>query len=348
MNIKKSIQIQELEPVKQHFNSNGNFIVSSNGTIDTKTRWKRYNCKCRYNNCNCEILYFEQNMTSNIESHKNSFLGAFMEAYNNHGEILLSPDNIAIIVNIHLSKYINKNSEKMRSIFVSHAGKKELRVTSHGELKESQWGEFFTEIKKEIKQNLNDDIYDSLNVNFSSSTDLENTIKTCVVMDSMKSYFNYTRCIPCCGIKAVHFAGSNDDWEKLKLYILNLKQYDIDGSWNKYIDNIIPIVTEFINTYNNNVNVEFWNKIMDSVRGRLGSGSCTKISGWILNFFGIYKEVVADDIPSYKSETPVVLINKLTGIDKNVKLHCGFSGINKTGDIYSPQLSLCIIANAVS
>ena len=53
---------------------------------------------------------------------------AFLRAYNSHEDIVLSPDDIWLMLCIYFSKYINDNAEKLRSIFVDHEGKKRLTV----------------------------------------------------------------------------------------------------------------------------------------------------------------------------------------------------------------------------
>lgn len=58
----------------------------------------------------------------------NKFFGSFWEAYNRHGEIILSPDDIWIQICLGFSHHVNANSESLRKKFVDHEGQKELVV----------------------------------------------------------------------------------------------------------------------------------------------------------------------------------------------------------------------------
>ena len=59
---------------------------------------------------------------------------------------------------------------------------------------------------------------------------------------------------------------------------------------------------------------------MNLKRGRLGSGSATYVSGWILSFFDLSGEVEDVDIPRYSIDVPVLITNMNTGKKKKVRL----------------------------
>lgn len=307
--------------------------------------WKYDKCKHRFQSdrtCTCEFLYSTANCESNTRCHSNSFYGAFVEAYNTHKDIVLSPDDVWMVINLQFSKYINDNAEKMRDMLVNHSGKKTLQVKTWNELEESQWDEFFTLMSDEIAKNTKDGIFELLKADFTSTTTVERIISTATIMNSFKKYFNYGRCIPSCGIKNVQFMGTLEDWTKLRIKVLELKKYAVDDAWLYYINELMPILAEFINTYNENVNVDFWNKVMNIEHGRLGSGSTTKVSGWILKFFNIHTKVDSSDIKNYTIDVPILIDNRMTLVKKNVSLLGGFSGVNETDGAFRPQMSLVI------
>lgn len=265
-----------------------------------------------------------------------------MSAYNNHEDLILSPDDVWMIVCLHFSKYINQNAEKMRHLFVSHQGQKELMVTTHNQLSESEWDEFFSLIIDAIKTNTKAGIVDVLKVDFTTTTRVEEMISIVSIMDSFKQYFSYGRCIPCCGINQVKFMGSLADWEKVKTKVQALRSYAICKGWEKYIDELLPIIDQFISTYNGKVDVNFWNQVMNITHGRIGSGHTEYVSGWILKFFGIYDQIDSGDIPSYSFEVPVKIDNKMTGQKKTVQVLGGFGGVHKEDGAYRPQLSMIV------
>lgn len=290
------------------------------------------------------VLAHYTNVEINVYSYKGSLLSAFIFAYNNHEDITLVPDDVWITILFHFSMYINKNSEKMRKMFVNFEGKKELVVTTHNELSENQWEEFFDLMTNKIKENTKDNIVPEMQCNFSTTNLIEKMISTATIMDSFKKFFNYGRCIPMCGIKNVRFAGTLADWESVLGKLLVLRKYDVNGQWEKYVDELEPILVQFIDTYNGKVDMSFWDKVMNLEHGRLGSGSTTKISGWILAFYGqSNKTLDIDDIKDeYIIDVPVKVDNKITNITKNVRLRATFQGINKTDGSYRPQLSMIV------
>ena len=56
------------------------------------------------------------------------FFTAFYEAYTQHGDIVLIPDEIWIMITLYLSSYIDKHAEKLRHKLVTFEGKKTLTV----------------------------------------------------------------------------------------------------------------------------------------------------------------------------------------------------------------------------
>jgi len=127
---------------------------------------------------------------------------------------------------------------------------------------------------------------------------------------------------------------------------LHLKSFSNHKEWTIYIDGILPIISKFIDTYIGNVDVEWWNKIMNLRFGRLGSGRTKYVSGWILKLFGLEGEIESNEIPNYSFNVPVVSINKLTNIIKTVGLVGGFSVVNYTNGAYRPQLSMITLSKA--
>jgi hypothetical protein len=302
-------------------------------TTDWRSR-KRYAAK---------VLAHYENVEINHLSHDGSLFGAFIQAYNNHEDITLVPDDIWITILFQFSKYINNNAEKMRSMFVSHEGKKQLTVTTSNQLEESQWEEFFELMIIEIKKNTKDGIVDIMQPNFSTTGLVEQMVSVATVMDSFKKYFDFGRMIPCCGIKNVRFAGTLEDWQSVLSRLQSLAKYDVNGKWKKYVDGLVPVISQFIETYNGNVDTVFWDKVMNLRHGSLGSGGTTYVTGWILAFYGQTGEVDIGDIDNdFTIDVPVKIDNKLTGVVKMVRLRATFAGLNKTDGSYRPQMSMIV------
>jgi hypothetical protein len=71
--------------------------------------------------------------TSLSENH--AIFSAFLYAYNSHEDIVLSPDDIWLMICIYFSKYVNENAEQLRSLFVDHDGQKKLTVVQINQIK---------------------------------------------------------------------------------------------------------------------------------------------------------------------------------------------------------------------
>lgn len=318
-------------------------------SIDKKEYLENINCPKNRPN---QILYYEDNVydENHVLYHQNNFVGAFLSAYNYHANIVLNPDDIWIQICLFFSNYVDKNSEKLRHLFVSHEGKMCLTVVEEEPnsitdaiLLEKRWDNFFTQIKEQIRNNVLNEIVDELECDFSTSEKFHKIISTSIIMNSCKKYFEYVRLIPMCGIENIYFMGNRNDWIKIITKINALKKYDVDGILITYIKKMNIILLKFLNTYDNNIDVSFWNSIMTLENERRGSGSTTNIEGWITHFYGIYKRISIDEFPSSMTEVPIKLINKMTGIDKDLKLTNDWCCISKINEkTYKPSLSIKI------
>lgn len=58
-----------------------------------------------------------------------------------------------------------------------------------------------------------------------------------------------------CGIQNIHMSGSLQDWERLVKKLASLKQWDIGHYLGTYINNLLPVLAEFLETYKGNPRV---------------------------------------------------------------------------------------------
>jgi hypothetical protein len=161
-----------------------------------------------------DVYYFDETTNSPDRIiYQNNFLGSFFSAYNVHGDVVLSPDEIWMMINFFFSKYVDSNAEKLRSKFVKHQGKMKLVVIEHSTsveeslAMEKQWDYFFDQIFKQIDENTLPGTVEALQCDFSTTTHLHRVISTSIIMNSFKSYFSYGRMIMMCGINNVYFTG---------------------------------------------------------------------------------------------------------------------------------------------
>ncbi len=234
---------------------------------------------------NRKLLAYSENCQL-THSASNGFFDCFYQAYMNHGDIMVKPDDLWLVIMLWFTKYVDDNAQQLRRAFVSHEGKKKLTVVTRS-LDEGDWSQFFEGIIEAIRKNTNQGVTQNLECNFSSSGLFEKTFSTAIIMNSFKKYFDYERGMGGCGIQNAHLGGTLQDWELLLSKLLKLKVYDVNGELKKYVNGLLPVIEQFIETYKGYAHVEFWNNIYDQ-RKEADSEAYMPSSfvvGWLIKFF---------------------------------------------------------------
>lgn len=287
------------------------------------------------------------------------FIGTYLHCYNTHSDAIFKVTDIWNLVVLFLSKYINDNAELLRRKFVSHEGSKKLVVVEESNsIKESlemekKWDYFFEQIIEQIRVNTNEGVVESLENDFSTSTQFDKIFSTASIMHSFKQYFTYGRMICMCGIPNVYFDGTDEDWLKLKNKIIGLNKYAAtqngEDKLTKYINHVIPIIDQFILTRSGVIDLNFWHTIMKTKQRHIGSGGDTKttLQGWITHFIGEYGSIAFEDITAHKLEVPIELVNQLTQAKKDLTLYGGFTGVcyDQERNAFYPEMSLILYEN---
>jgi hypothetical protein len=94
---------------------------------DGSSLWKEKDSKLYTYEATCKA-------STTYASFNNGFFGAFFQAYNNHEDVKITPDDVWITIMLHFSKYVNENAEQLRKAFVSHEGKQKLTVETSNEV----------------------------------------------------------------------------------------------------------------------------------------------------------------------------------------------------------------------
>jgi hypothetical protein len=120
-------------------------------------------------------------------------------------------------------------------------------------------------MRLEIGKNVKNDITEMLTSNFSTTTKIESLLSCATIMDTFRKYFEYECYITKCGIRSVHFLGTLDDWNLLRKKTQELQKFTSfnRNNFDSYINGVLPVIDQFICTYQGKVDNEFWNKIMD-------------------------------------------------------------------------------------
>ena len=209
----------------------------------------------------------------------NSFIGAVNTAFDGHYPLVLSPDAIWMLIAQGFSRHVNANSEKLRSHFVEHEGKKELVVRRDDFVKgsaDNPWPEVFSAFSDQIESHVGPKVHSTLTPDFTTTGPAEKAASQVVLMDTFKEYFEYTF-MTLCGIPKITLEGTVDDWKKLRDKALALAEFDL--AW--WTDELKPVLEEFVNAASGRVNRGFWSKIYKEADDSGGPF----VSGWILTLF---------------------------------------------------------------
>lgn len=108
------------------------------------------------------------------------------------------------------------------------------------------------------------DLCQLLQTKFSTTTDVESLLSSLIMMSTFKKCPDYRYLINACGIRYVHFLGTLDDWILLRQTTEQFKLWTkADDDFSVYIDGVLPILQQFIRTYQGDVDQDFWDRIFD-------------------------------------------------------------------------------------
>ncbi|KAK0630760.1 hypothetical protein B0T17DRAFT_461842, partial [Bombardia bombarda] len=231
----------------------------------------------------------DQNST--IFATKNGLVHSCIEAYNDHHNLVLRPEDIWFAILTQLSTYVNANADQLRSQFVDHTGQLRLEIVVES-LEGLDHGAMAYQMTKLMGDNLRDpELRDWVLPAFSTTNKCDQTVASIIFMGTMQKYFTYswgTRC----GIPAVTLLGEMHDWIKIaercasRLGGLCAAGASFGlGARRWYHDVLRPVLAGFIETFRapeGPTAQHFWKGIVDRHEPN-GSGKTT-YTGWITAF----------------------------------------------------------------
>lgn len=277
----------------------------------------------------------------------NGFIGLMLDAYNNHHNVSIRPDDIWITLLSQFSKYINAdgNAEELRHKIVDFEGKKELKVIYSCQMRGIPFDDFIKKINFMIHENLKCDIEDWIKPNFSTSTDNDQIVANALLMTSLQRYFSYVA-ICMCGIPNVELLGNIEDWQNLRAKVEKFIEYDNkEGHMTAWVKELLPIMDKFIQSFTT-PDIKWWNQ----VRLISGGSGAPHIDGWLLAFMrftdeGFYntaKKMDITEIPPSVANAPIKIID-IDGKEYNSTLYAGSFGYKKCGNGYSASNDWIVI-----
>jgi len=221
--------------------------------------------------------------------HDFGFFGAILACYNNHWVLKTSPDDWWNVIVRNVSQAVDDNGEKnkVRDLFVSHEGKKEIFIDVGPTLAGIDYSWLFNQFSSGIKANIKNPAYaDIVQADFSTSTPDQVISCQVMLMASLQKYFSYGFGT-CCGIPGVEMTGSEEDWiqlaektKKLETLLMPIMEEIGLGNW---FDGTHRTLANLLDTYRSNPDVEWWSHVLSWNR-TYGSGARSWWSGWMIDF----------------------------------------------------------------
>ncbi|MDP4269492.1 MAG: DUF4419 domain-containing protein [Bacteroidota bacterium] len=212
-----------------------------------------------------------------------SFFQGMYQAYSDHRPFVLSPDMIWLLISQGFAQHVNINSEKLRHYFVSYSGKTTLIVRNDSiNLNDpnSPWEKVFPGFTGQIDAAIGSDLSKTLTADFTTTNITSRIASQITMMEAMKPYFEYVVMRMGCGIPRITLEGTPEDWKKIHEKANQLRKYDL--AW--WIDELNPLLKEFIKASEGNVDQDFW-QTMFKYHSQKKYGAPNIIDGWMVKFF---------------------------------------------------------------
>ncbi|QYT01968.1 hypothetical protein H0G86_008977 [Trichoderma simmonsii] len=221
-----------------------------------------------------------------VSVYNNGFVEGLIRAFNQDLHLVIRPDDVWQAILSQFSLFINggRNAERLRHMFVSHKGKKELGVffESLSQIDFEEAAQGFTSL---IQQNVVDpELREWMLPNFSTTTKHDKAVAAFGMMGAMKKFFGYD--IMCgCGLPSVTLLGTRDDWEMLASRVNKLNKYgDECQRWANLLQPIMRYMQRTFDEPDSQEVKDFWLRVAWETGHEGSSGDSRLISGWITAF----------------------------------------------------------------
>jgi len=248
-------------------------------------------------------------------------VGGICTCYNNHFDLDLTPDVVWLSILQQFSAYINggERAEALRDRIVDFQGKKELVVCAGGSLFGAPYSLMTNQVAEKITENIKDPtIREWADPGFSTST-LRDKVRggdrwseatakalhrlptqlttfstrrfaphrrskvaaSVSLMSIMQNYFTYSFMLMF-GIPTVTLKGTQKDWEKLRLKVDRLLDFDLEDRLMTMLHEKLSVVCDnFVSSRKGEADLDVWDTVCHKEGG--GSGP-SYLGGWITCF----------------------------------------------------------------
>lgn len=253
-------------------------------------------------NADGELVYIDES----------PFFSMVCYAFAQHRPIVLSPDEVWMVICQGFSQFVNRDPESFRQYLVEHEGRETLKVPL---FPGDGWDRMIDGFANLIDSNTMNGIAKVMTADFSTTGPAELVASKIVLMDAVKHYFEYKGMRIVCGIPSVTLKGTVQDWENVREKTRRLGEFGVQP-WTDRLD---PILEQFVNASAGNADVRFWQDMALRDRpeefrlhGGCGPGA-SMFNGWFLEFFPFDRDGIRPaqlpykTMPSEMSQTPFIL-----------------------------------------
>ena len=183
------------------------------------------------------------------------------------------------------ARYITLYSEKFRNRLVDFKGKKEINIVinkndTQVDNSKSIWEIAIPQFSEQIEKITGKEYISHLRSDFTTTSSNSKLVSEVILMESVKSFFDYRMMFLGCGISSVTVEGDVSDWENIMKKLDYIETFDLQW-WTKELR---PIVQKIIDTKRGKVDKSFWSNIVQLQQREIYAPHET-IDGWIIKFY---------------------------------------------------------------
>lgn len=211
-------------------------------------------------------------LVAGAEEH--AFVAAARLAFARHQPLVLSPDAVWLMLAQGLAHHVNAHAEALRERFVKHTGKAKVRVRHDG-LRPgdpaNDWRAVLGLLSEAVATHVGPK-RDLVVCDFSTTGPVERAASEVVLLDALRSYFEY-EVHTLCGIPRITLEGTPADWASVRTRARYLSELGLEG-WAGRLD---PVLAKVEATAEGRVDVAFWRSFFkwESMSGG------DRVTGWI-------------------------------------------------------------------
>lgn len=249
-----------------------------------------------------------------------------------------------LLISQGFARHINSDPEKYRKYFTNQAGKVRLVVQNDGILLDdpnSPWEKAFPKFTSQLDEFAGKALSRVATANFSTTTSVSRAASQLTLMEAVKPYFAFVMIYIKCGIPEITLEGTPKDWQSVLDKTRFLKRYEL----NWWIDEIEPILQEFVKASKGNANKDFWRN-MFKYHTLKQYGAPKAIDGWIVKFFPYTKTGKrntlqslsgADGLPSemVKVDLDYLTVSNTGTETTPLEMWAGFTGLEQNKETFA-------------